>query len=349
MFSGSDQRLDPMLPIVAVEDDGRRRTTHASQPGAVSFGLAMRCLCWHGIYAMPVPARGTLQCLAMEGFLDISGRHWRGGHMAMWMQHWNLTRDPFSEHVSPYVALPTYDEAVAKLAFAVETAQPRVILAAPAGLGKTVVVRRAIAQSAQLRRRFVSASCPHDEVSLFTRIAERLSQRHGREPHRLDPWKSLERAIRLASLQSEQVIIVVDDCDQHVERSVRRDLDGLSRLSAMTSAGLTIIQIERTDVSAWLPTGTTWSMKIGLKRLTRTEAETYLATKLQWAGSPAAIFTSRAIVRIHALAVGIPRDLERLAQACLIEGADRGLEVINPELVDALAPDCPSGSFVVSA
>ena len=74
---------------------------------------------------------------------------------------------------------------------------------------------------------------------------------------------------------------------------------------------------------------------IGLKRLTRSEADSYLTTKLRWAGTTDRLFTARAITRIQALSFGVPRELERLARTCLIAGAVRGLEVINPELVDA--------------
>ena len=60
----------------------------------------------------------------------------------MWMRHWGLERDPFAEPGSPYVSLPSHDEAVARLVHAIETSQRRAVLTAPAGLGKTAVLRR---------------------------------------------------------------------------------------------------------------------------------------------------------------------------------------------------------------
>jgi type II secretory pathway predicted ATPase ExeA len=62
-----------------------------------------------------------------------------------------------------------------------------------------------------------------------------------------------------------------------------------------------------------------------------------LVAKLEYAGNPDRIFTPRALTRLHALSRGVPRKLEQLAVLCLIGGASRGLEVIQADLVDAIA------------
>jgi MSHA biogenesis protein MshM len=266
----------------------------------------------------------------------------------VWMAHWGLTRNPFAEIASPYVSLPSHDEAVARLAFAVETSQRRVVLGAPAGLGKTAVMRRVFADVHSPGRRLASVSCPRDGTLLLTLLAERLGQRVGGEPSRIAAWRALERALRLASLQRYQVIVIIDDCDDQLDAMVRRDLDFLPQLGSITSAALTILQLERTDGEPQSVGGGGWSPTIGLERLTRSQSETYLTTKLKWAGSTDLIFTPRALTRIHALSAGIPRGLEQLASMCLMGGAVRGLEVINPELVDAAAPTSWEASFATS-
>ncbi len=266
----------------------------------------------------------------------------------MWMPHWGLSRDPFAEIGSPYVSLPSHDEAVARLVFAVETSQRRATFGAPAGLGKTAVMRKVFSKVLSPHRRLASVSCPRDGTLLLTMLAERLGQRVVREPSRLAAWRALERAIRLASLERYQVVVIIDDCDDRVDATVRRDLDSLAQLGSRTTSGLTIIQVERMDGEAQ-PLGCgVWSPTIGLERLTRSQTETYLATKLEWAGSIDQIFSPRALTRIHALSLGVPRGLEQLASLCLMGGAVRGLEVINAELVDAAAPECWAATFAAS-
>ena len=266
----------------------------------------------------------------------------------MWMPHWGLARDPFAESESPYVSLPSHDEAVARLVFAVETSQRRTVFAAPGGLGKTAVMRKVFSEVLTPGRRLASVSCPRDGTFLLTLLAERLGQRVGREPSRLAAWRALERALRLASLQGSQVVVIIDDCDDQVDATVRRDVDSLAQLVSTTATGLTIIQVERTDREAQPVGRGVWSPTIGLERLTRSQAETYLATKLEWAGNTDRIFTPRAVTRIHAISLGVPRVLEQLASICLMGGAVRGLEVINPELVDAAAPECWAATFAVA-
>ncbi len=266
----------------------------------------------------------------------------------MWMLHWGLSRDPFSENESPYVPSPSHHEAVARVVFAVETAQRRAVLSAPAGMGKTVVLHKAVSDLLNPRRRFAAVNCPHDGTLLFALLAERLCQRVGREPSRLGAWRALERAIRLAALQGDQVVLIVDDCDDRLDATVRRDLDSLAQLGSMTSTGLTVVQLERPGIEAPPAAGDLWSAVISLERLTRSQADAYLATKLQWAGGTERIFTPRAITRLHALSLGVPRGLEQLASICLAAGAVRGLEVINPELVDAVAPERPAAFCTMS-
>jgi type II secretory pathway predicted ATPase ExeA len=266
----------------------------------------------------------------------------------VWMPHWGLTRNPFAEVASPYVSLPSHDEAVARLVFAVETSERRAVLGAPAGLGKTAVVRRVFAEVVSPGRRLASVSCPRDGTLLLTLLAERLGQRVGRVPSRLAAWRALERAIRLASLQGYQVVVLIDDCNDQLDATARRDLDFLPQLGSMTSAALTIIQLERTGSEPQSVGNGVWSPTISLERLTRSQAETYLATKLEWAGSTDPIFTPRALTRIHALSLGVPRGLEQLASICLMGGAVRGLEVISPELVEAAAPASWAASLAAS-
>ena len=70
----------------------------------------------------------------------------------MWMPHWGLSRDPFAELESPYVSLPSHDEAVARPCLRGRNcASSGLVLAAPAGLGKTAVLRKALWPHASIR------------------------------------------------------------------------------------------------------------------------------------------------------------------------------------------------------
>ena len=111
-----------------------------------------------------------------------------GARQQLWMSHWGFNARPVCLNLdsSPCLHAQPHDEAIACLVFAIETGQRRAILAAPAGLGKTAVLRQALAQARGPRRRFASVSCPYDGTLLFALLAgAALGQRVVREPVRL--------------------------------------------------------------------------------------------------------------------------------------------------------------------
>jgi type II secretory pathway predicted ATPase ExeA len=260
----------------------------------------------------------------------------------VWREHWGLANDPFAELGLPYVSLPSHDEAVARLVYAIETRQPRALLTGAAGLGKTTVLRQAIRQSAGPRRRFAAVSAPIDEMHLVSQLAERLGQRVGPELSHRGSWRALERALRAMSLEGFQVVLAVDAGEEPNSDEVGRALDRLAGLSGDEVIRLTVIQASRRSAQ-WSSSGggdSAWTMAAELKRLTRSQVECYLAAKLAGAGCTEPLFTPRATTRLHALSGGVPRGIDHLAALCLIAGAVRGLEVVLPEVVDGVAQEC---------
>ena len=112
---------------------------------------------------------------------------------------------------------------------------------------------------------------------------------------------------------------------------------GSVRMSALNSRSSS--SNERTDRAGSGSNGT-WNLAIGLSELTRSQAETYLTTKLRAAGCTEPIFTPRAVTRLHGLSAGNPRGLQQLASLSLMAGFVRGLEVIPPDLIDGIAGEC---------
>jgi type II secretory pathway predicted ATPase ExeA len=255
----------------------------------------------------------------------------------VWIDHWGFARDPFAELGSTYVPLPSHDEAVARLVHTIESFRRMIVFSAPAGLGKTTVLRKALAETKNPRRTFASVACPPDGVLLFTMLAERLGNRLGLESDRLRSWRALDRSIRAASLQGTHVVLVIDDCQQLTTHTARRDLDFLVHLGTQTSADLTIVQVARPDRDRPSDSDGSWTLAVGLEPLTRSQVECYLTTKLGAVGCTEPIFTPRAITRLQALSDGVPRGIQQIASLSLMAGAMRGLEIVPPDVVDGVA------------
>ena len=258
----------------------------------------------------------------------------------MWMHQWGLTRDPFASPDSPYVALAAHDEAISRLVHSIETAQPLAIVTAPAGLGKSTVLRQALAIVSSPWRQLALVSCPSEGALLFCTLALQLGARIEGELTRQRALNVFSRACRLAGLQRCQVVLAIDGCDEGVPANVRDDIAALVRMRGSALGGPTVILVGRAETLD-SPDAIGWNgVGIGLEPLTRSQTERFLTQKLEHAGSAGRIFTPRAITRLHGWSRGVPRELEQLATLALKAGASRGLEAVTPDLVDEIAASC---------
>ena len=140
--------------------------------------------------------------------------------------------------------------------------------------------------------------------------------------------------------KSYHLVLAVDDCHETNTASARRDLDFLHHLGSDSGTDLDDHPGRSRRHNARVGSIDAWTLAIVLKPLTRTQVDGYLRAKLDAAGCVEAVFTPRAITRMHHLSAGIPRGLDRLASLCLVAGAVRGLEVITPDVVDGAAREC---------
>jgi type II secretory pathway predicted ATPase ExeA len=258
----------------------------------------------------------------------------------MWMRHWNLARDPFSGRDAPYVPTPAHAEAEARLVHAIEVAEPTSTLLAAPGLGKSVVLSRALARARDPSRRIARISGPVDGTALLTGLAEGLGVRLPAGAGRALVWKRLADAVRLGRPQGLHVVLAVDDCQHLSTPADRLDLERLAHLDPHPTARVTVVRVGRDPEPGAGPDAPAWGLAIRLRPLTRSDAERFVTTKLAAAGRDEPAFTPRAITRLHALSAGIPRGLDRLASLALMAGAMRRLEVIPPEVIEGVALEC---------
>jgi type II secretory pathway predicted ATPase ExeA len=256
----------------------------------------------------------------------------------MWIDHWGFTRDPFAELDSTYVSLPGHDEAAARLVYAIETHARRIVFNAPAGMGKSAVMRKVLTETRNPLRKFATIACPPDGTLFLTVVAEGLGNRLGRNPDRLTAWRSLDQSIRAAALEGMHVVIVIDHCQQLADSS-RRDLELLIHLGSHSDAGVSVVQISRPDADRRSEFDDSGILSIELLPLTRSQVDGYVRSKMSAMGCDEPIFTPRAITRLQALSRGVPRRVQQLATLSLMAAAVRRLEIVPPDVVDGVATE----------
>lgn len=239
--------------------------------------------------------------------------------------HWGLSHAPFGEGSGPFVPVPSQVEAVARLVHLIESRERRVTLEAPEGLGKSVVLREALARARRPGRKIVPVIASGDEASLVADVARGLGATQAR-------WRELARAAHACALQGQALVLAVDQVGHPDEEAV---LDRLDHLAAR----LTLVRVRRPyETGATAPRA--WDLAIRLVPLTRRETEVYLAAKLAAAGRRSETFTPSAVTRLHALTQGTPRGVDRLAGLALRAGAALALDRITPEVIVGVAGEC---------
>ena len=265
----------------------------------------------------------------------------------MWKRHWKLAREPFLSGGAPYVPLASHEEAVARLVHTIETGQRLAVVRGEAGLGKSQVLTRALAEARSPSRRVARLSSPSDGAGLLAGLAEGLGVRVPAGSGRSFAWRVLGDAIRLCRWQRLHVVLAIDDCQDLVSSTDRLDLARLVHLDPHPEARLTILQVFQSSEDGESLPVSPWELAVRLAALTRSDAERYLTAKLTAAGRDEPTFTPRALSRLHQRSAGIPRGLDRLASLALMAGAWRGLEIITPDVIEGIAQECAPGPWAL--
>lgn len=272
----------------------------------------------------------------------------------MWTRYWRLSVDPFLASSPPYVSTMGHDEAVARLVETIESARRRAVVRAAEGLGKSIVMARALAATRHPLRRFTLVKAPVDGQEMFAALASGLGVPVSGDASRSSAWRALVDAVRLCHLQGFHAVLVVEDAHFLVEDADCRDLERLSHLESSPGGRLTVVQSFLLQETRHLPfhafaARSTGELTIRLPALTRSETERYIAEKLSRAGRADPAFTPRALARLHEFSSGVPRGINRLGSLSLMAGAVRRRELVTPDIVEGVASECLSDSSFPAA
>jgi hypothetical protein len=249
-------------------------------------------------------------------------------------RHWGLERDPFTPDGSIYVSTPVHAAAENALAAAIGAGASLVSLSGESGLGKTLVLERAMARARSPHRRLARIRAPLDGCSLYVELAAALGRRVKPSASRAEAWRALSDAVRVCRFQESSVVLAIDGQSESLpsDDQLEKDIDRLAHLGPDPRFRLTVVRVSCSAPRA----ARAAAVPIQLRPLSRIEAAEYLDSKLRRSGREQPAFAPRAATRLHALARGVPRVLDLLASISLQVAAARKLDVVPHELIDDL-------------
>lgn len=246
---------------------------------------------------------------------------------------WGLEFNPFEgvEARRLHVSVPPQTRACLDLRGAIARAERLVRVIGPAGVGKSTVIGRLLAEHRGPHCRVARIAGAFDTAELYGRLADALRRERvgSTRDDAATAWRRLVDAVRLCRVQELSVVLAVDDVES-------LDTSALERLAQLDRAGGLDVTVLVASVA--LTSNADDTPVILIQPLTRTEAWDYLAAKTEAAGGPRGFWSREAATRLHALARGLPRALDRLAGQALREALHTGDLVIEDDTRHAALP-----------
>lgn len=246
------------------------------------------------------------------------------------MEHlstFGLTRDPFANEpqLDLFFESQSVRDNAARLRRAAQQGQGLVVLTGAGGLGKTMLVRHVLEG---LEEEIFEACLlvPVSGVSDGAWVLDRLARQLGVET------PSRERATVLAEVYDQlaivreggrHVVVILDEAQVLAEQGVLRELRGLLNLEYEERRLLTLVLVGLPALARAIADEPALADRVDvplrLAPLSNDEASRYVTHRIRAAGGNPAIVESGAVAALVKWGMGVPRRLNRLADAALFE------------------------------
>lgn len=246
------------------------------------------------------------------------------------MEHlstFGLTRDPFANEpqLDLFFESQSVRDNAARLRRAAQQGKGLVVLTGAGGLGKTMLVRHVLEG---LEEEIFEACLlvPVSGVSDGAWVLDRLARQLGVET------PSRERATVLAEVYDQlaivreggrHVVVILDEAQVLAEQGVLRELRGLLNLEYEERRLLTLVLVGLPALARAIADEPALADRVDvplrLAPLSNDEASRYVTHRIRAAGGNPAIVESGAVAALVKWGMGVPRRLNRLADAALFE------------------------------
>lgn len=261
----------------------------------------------------------------------------------MYLKHWQMNHRPFENTHNPsrFVPLESHMLALTKLRYAVAAELGACSLTGVAGAGKSELLHLLLHEFEGMGWTGVylgNPARPRQEV--LEHVAAVIGG--DRDPGRPVATRIEERFLAIAE-DGGKVLLAVDDIHTASDPALVEDLRLLLNITHQGIPVATMILAGQPGTERVLGQtsrfDTRLALKIRLGRLNEEDTKTYILARLKNAGCARGIFTRRAADRIAETSGGLPGNINRLCELCLVIAFGLGEERIGPEVVRMAAVD----------
>ncbi|MBD3676484.1 MAG: AAA family ATPase [Planctomycetaceae bacterium] len=238
-----------------------------------------------------------------------------------------------------FIALAQYEEALQHLAEWVGSGEGVAMLTGSAGLGKTLICQRLLADISAEKHAVLlpHGNFPHVQSFLKALLFQLNCNYAGLDEDELR--LELGRVLQNSAEQQGGLLLVIDGAHEMSE-SLLQQIQTLVAEGEKIAGGLMILLSGQLELEELLTrrslSGLNQRMRSHqiLEPLTRMESADYLAGRIEWAGSDIeAVMTEEAVELMTHLSDGVPRCLNRIAETSLRVAVNHHAQAIDGECV----------------
>ncbi len=264
----------------------------------------------------------------------------------MYEEYYGFTKKPFSKTPDPeflYLS-KTHEEALARLQYAVEEKEI-VLLTGEIGSGKTTITRALMDSLDDTRYKVILILNPRLSPVQFLKI---ILKRMGVEdiPSNRHDLNELIYE-KLFELYNSGIVpvFIIDEAQLISDKRVFEEMRLLTNFQLDNENLLSLLLVAQPDIKKkiankiYLPLRQRIGMYYHIGPLTEEEVKEYINFRLMKAGRTKPLFTDDAIKRIYLYSGGIPRVINNIANASLLEAMGRDASIIEQDIVEAAATE----------
>jgi len=263
----------------------------------------------------------------------------------VYLDFYELHRRPFGKTPDPgmlYLS-PGHEEAIARMEQAVDDRE-LMLFTGEIGSGKTTLSRALIDRLSENYRVALIINPRLSPNQLLRTVALRLGAQKPRyfRSDLIDQVNGL-----LFECFEAQIcpVIIIDEAQLVPTRETFEEIRLLTNFQLDQQNLLSMILIGQPELLRRLehPVYEALRQRIGMRyhldRLNHDEVKAYLDFRLQQAGRKKPLFMPEAVTAVYRYSQGLPRRINNITSAALLEGFGQGKKMIGPELIEDVALD----------
>jgi general secretion pathway protein A len=265
----------------------------------------------------------------------------------MYESYWQFSRMPFETGTDADVYYPceTHQGALLKLQYAIENRREAALLAGPAGVGKTLLVRLLMQQLSESFAPRVHVVFPRLSTSdLLAWLASELTGVEGgpSQPDHVSV-RNVEKSLSANAAAGKHAVIFLDYAHDLAVSGAFETIRLLMNFGSSGDPAVTFVLLGQLSLLAAIDRfpglEERMAVKCLLRPLTLEETISYVTHRLTAAGATRGIFQESALEAIYHLTGGVPRKINRLCDLSLLIGFAEELPHIAAATVESVCDE----------